>query len=221
MKTSELVSAVILKATGKIYNGAEGDKKWNKVVGIANKLISDWSDELGIDWSSLYEPLEEIDTISTDKEYALPSKVKKVSDDPDDYLYVLHTDGKTKTKYATVRHTKLKLHEGQNVCAVLGNRIVFPTEFTSDNPVFGGTLYAPVYYHPSLLTDADSNIVVDIPSWLVVRCAAEYVRNDIILQNQYPNLVSEANQLMGKMIENEGAQDDDIFSFSMGSMRNW
>ena len=72
--------------------------------------------------------------------------------------------------------------------------------------MIGGQITIPVYLHAPLLTSQNSIVPVDNPMWLVTMCAAEYARNDILLQNQYGNLIEEANQLMQKMIENNAAQ---------------
>ena len=72
--------------------------------------------------------------------------------------------------------------------------------------MLAGIINVPVYLRAPLLTKADSIVPVDNPMWLVTMCAAEYARNDILLQNQYSNLIAEANQLMQKMIENNAAQ---------------
>ena len=52
------------------------------------------------------------------------------------------------------------------------------------------------------LENPDDDILVDNPEWLVTMTAAEYIRNDIVKQNQYGNLVAEANNLMTSMIRN-------------------
>jgi hypothetical protein len=82
---------------------------------------------------------------------------------------------------------------------------VFSKGFTENDPEYGGELVAPVYRAVTELERPSDRVQVDRPEWLVCMAAAEYVRNDIVRQNQYPNLLSEANNIMRKMKEENHA----------------
>jgi hypothetical protein len=205
MNTRQLVSAVILKATGKIRNLPDTDKKYQKIVGIANMYIPVWQSEPNVDWQSLYDPNYNIGILSTDQEYEIDfTKVAKISNIYGDTIKV-KKDNQIK-EYTTVPPEQVGMYKGQDCCTIAGNKLVFIDPIRNDDPILGGEIEIPVYLKASLLTGAGSTIPVDNPMWLVTMCAAEYARNDILLQNQYGNLIEEANQLMQKMIENNGAQ---------------
>ena len=205
MNTTQLVSAVMLKATGKVRNLPETDKKYQKILGIANMYIPVWQSEPNVDWQSLYDPAYTIDTLSTDQAYAIDmTKVAKVSDVLGDTIKV-KKDGRER-EYTTVPPEQAGMYKGQNCCTIAGNKLVFIDPIRGDDHMIGGQITIPAYLHAPLLTSQSSIVPVDNPMWLVTMCAAEYARNDILLQNQYSNLVEEANQLMQKMIENNAAQ---------------
>ena len=205
MNTRQLVSAVILKATGKIRNLPDTDKKYQKIVGIANMYIPVWQSEPNVDWQSLYDPNYNIGILSTDQEYEIDfTKVAKISNIYGDTIKV-KKDNQIK-EYTTVPPEQVGMYKGQDCCTIAGNKLVFIDPIRNDDPMLGGEIEIPVYLKALLLTGAGSTIPVDNPMWLVTMCAAEYARNDILLQNQYGNLIEEANQLMQKMIENNGAQ---------------
>ena len=205
MNTTQLVSAVMLKATGKVRNLPETDKKYQKILGIANMYIPVWQSEPNVDWQSLYDANHNIGTLSTDQEYEIDfTKIAKISSVCGDTIKV-KKDNQIK-EYTTVPPEQAGMYKGQNCCTIAGNKLVFIDPIRSYDHMIGGQITIPVYLHAPLLTSQSSIVPVDNPMWLVTMCAAEYARNDILLQNQYGNLVEEANQLMQKMIENNAAQ---------------
>lgn len=211
MTAAQLVAATILKATGKTSTATSGDTKWTKVLGIANDLIKTWADEPDVDWESLYNPEYSIGTVTATDTFAIDTDdVRKLSDKKNDRIRIVHTDGITYTDYETVPANRLKYIDEGKFCARIGDNLVFNKAFVSTDPEFGGDIQAPIYSHPTTLSDDADVVAVDTPNWLVYRTAAEYVRNDITRQNQYPNLVAEANQLMLKMKEANEAQVETV-----------
>lgn len=205
MNTTQLISAVMLKATGKVRNLPETDKKYQKILGIANMYIPVWQSEPNVDWQSLYDPNYNIGTLSTNQEYEIDfTKVTKISNVYGDTIKV-KKDNQIK-EYTTVPPEQAGMYKGQDCCTISGNKLVFIDPIRSDDPVLGGQITIPVYLRAPLLSSPSDMVPVDNPMWLVVMCAAEYARNDILLQNQYGNLINEANQLMEKMIENNASQ---------------
>lgn len=200
MTTNELVRAVILKATGKPKSPTWGDKEYRRVLETANFYISSWQHEPNVDWVSLYDPEF---TIGSSREgirrYEVDrSEFAKFSNTPGDFVVV------GSSLFSIIPADLLKRYEGTDACSVAGEAIVFARDFRGNE--VGQIIKAPVYLRAEELTAASSNVPVDDPYWLVTICAAEYSRSDILLQNQYPNLINEANTLMSKMIENNGAQ---------------
>ena len=215
MTLQELINAVMLKATGKPTVLAQTNTKWEKIRGIANYYQKAWAHEPGQHWNSLYN-VANIGTVSNESEYDLPDNVEEVSTANGDDIFILTTEGKS-VPFKLIEHDSWQNHPAGNYCFIRGRQIIFPSRFSSDDPCLGGTLYAPAYYKVPELVVADDETVVDMPEWLVTMTAAEYIRNDIVKQNQYGNLVAEANNLMTSMIKaNRGGRIRHI----RGSFRN-
>lgn len=211
MTTQEFVNAVILKATGKRTILATTDTKFIKILAIANGYIDQWQNEKDVDWNSLYTPDLSFGTVTATDTFAIPATVRKISDARTDTVRVVWTDGVSYTDYDVVPADTLKRYPNSHVCAQIGSNLRFEHAFTADDPEFGGDIQVPVYTFVSTLVSGTpgagetGTVPVDIPAWLVLSTAAEYVRNDITKQNQYGNLVNEANQLMERMKDdNEG-----------------
>lgn len=214
MTTTQLIAAAYLKATGKVTTLVETDAKYLKILGIANGLIDSWENEPNVDWSSLYEPeLALTDLVTETNTFELPATVRKISDARGDYVRVYWTDGVGKTDFDVVPAEALKRYDtNANVCAQIGSNLRFARTFETTDSEFGGEVKVPVYtFAPTLVTSAPTTgqtdtVPVDIPRWLVIMTAAEYVRNDITKQNQYPNLVAEAQELMERMKDDNDGQ---------------
>lgn len=206
MNVTQLVKAVLLKATGKVKDLQPSDTKYQKILGIANLHIGTWQSEPGVDWVSMYDPKYLIGTaIANSRSYAIDmTDIYKVSDAIYDYVMV------GEQRFGVVPADLLKMYEGQDVCAISGETLLFARDFNQDSSEVGKNITVPVYLKASQLKSPGDIVPVSIPEWLVTMCAAEYVRNDILLQNQYPNLINEANALMKKMIENNESRSSHI-----------
>lgn len=205
MTLEGLVKAVILKATGKATILSPTDPKYQKILGIANAYIDTWQHEYGVDWASLYSPSYAIGTVTAAAKFEIPSDVRKFSDSPDSFVTITSLDGR-KTKYTIVPAETLNRYtERSLVCARTGQYLTFTKSFSESGIELGGAISAPCFTNAPYLLDPTDKVPVDIPRWLVIMSAAEYVRNDITKQNQYSNLVGEAMPLMDKMIENNDA----------------
>lgn len=203
MTLQELINAVMLKATGKPTILPTTNTKWEKIRGIANYYQQAWAHEPGQHWNSLY-CVKNIGTISNTDTYTLSSDIDTVSTAKGDDIHVTTTDGQT-IPFEIVEHDDLQNHPNGRYCAIVGDKIVFNGIFASDDPCYGGDLNVPCYTKVADLTAPEDETVVDDPYWLVTMCAAEYIRNDIVKQNQYGNLVAEANNLMTSMIRKNRA----------------
>lgn len=200
MTTDELVAAVILKATGQPEKPQWSDEEYQRVLGIANFYISAWQNEPNVDWSSLYDPSF---VIGTSRE-----GVRRYEVDRGEFNKFSGVQGDVVTvgesAFTMIPADLIKRYDGTDACAAIGDAIVFARDLQGSE--VGKQIKAPVYLRAEPLTHQRSRVPVDNPYWLVTVCAAEYSRSDILLQNQYPNLVNEANQLMSKMIENNSGQ---------------
>lgn len=210
MTLSELVSAVVLKATGKTSTLAAGDAKWEKIRQIANQYISQWQNTTGVDWASLYERARVIGTVSATDAFDLDDDIRQLSHQRGDVVQLVQSDGQV-FDYDIVHADKLKTYdESARVCAKIGRQLVFRVPFTASSAAFGASIQVPIYTFADSLTTANDEVPVDIPQWLVLMTAAEYVRNDITKQNQYPNLVAEANALLDRMVDDNDGQVNDV-----------
>lgn len=210
MTTSDFVNAVILKATGKPTLLTTSDSKWAKILAIGNRYISQWQNERGVDWNSLYDPEYSLGTVSASKSYELDDEIHKLSDARDDYVYIYRAGETTSPiRYQTVSADRLKNYYG-NYCAQIGRNLVFNKTFTTSDAEYGGSITVPVYLYADPLVGLSDDVPVDDPEWLVVITAAEYVRNDITKQNQYPNLIGEANEIMARMIDDNDGQVSEV-----------
>lgn len=211
MNAKELVEAVILKATGKKRQLQPGDAKYEKIFGIANQYILQWQSEPNVDWGSLYDPGYEIGTVSATNTYPLDlTEINKISDIPGDSVTIYV--GGNSVEYVVVAPEHLKRYRGTNACAQIGENLRFAKSFDENSPEFGGRIEVPVYTRASLLKNQNSRVPVDDPMWVVLMCAADYVRNDTMLKDQYDIILAEANQVMQKMIENNGPQLSELFT---------
>jgi hypothetical protein len=208
--TSEFVQATILKATGKATVLTSSDTKWIKIVAIGNRLIKKW--ERLADWNSLYTPDYPGGTITATDSFELDDEIRKLSDTDGDYVRIVNaTDSNIYYDYTVVNAERLKQYTVGRYCAQMGRNLVFNKIFTTTDPEYGGEIQLPVYLFADELTTATSEVPVDDPEWLVCLSAGEYVRNDITKQNQYPNLVTEANEILEIMMDDNDGQIIEVY----------
>lgn len=209
MNTQAFVNAVILKATGKASTIQPGSTKYIRVIDMANGMIDEYQYMPDVDWNSTYDPFFELAVVDANDTYTLPETIKKVSDDPSASI-TIKIPGQDDVTYRTVS-PQLLYEETGKVCSIIGRTLRFPHSFSNDDKEFGHTVYAPVYSLISKLSSSAGHaadpVPVDIAQWLVIRTAAEYTRSDMLKQNQYGNLLAEANQFMQRMMtDNEASQ---------------
>jgi hypothetical protein len=216
MNIETAVQDCYLKAVGKA--SAPSTSKRNKIVGLLNYYQRRFAREPGIDWSSLYDPAFSLGNITATDTFDLDtSTIRKLSDREGDTVRIVWSNGTSYTDYDIVAHDKLKDYShGVNkesplgsYVTQIGSQLVFNHTFTSANSEFGGELFVPVYTFTDEITydnPTTDEVQVDDPDWLVTRAAAEYVRTDITRQSQYSNLLSEANEIMQRMKDDNEAQ---------------
>lgn len=219
MTTDELVSNVLLRATGELSTASFGDDDYSKVVQLANMNIDKWAKET--DWDSLYDPGINCGSISTNDSYDLDSSIRVISSRQDDYVQIIRSDGQV-LNYQTVPPSELKRYSSGNYCARIGSTLRFNKSFESDDPAVGGVLTVPAYLYVSHLKKANDKVPVDDPNWLVAMTAADWVQSDITLAQNYPGLIAEANDIMVSMKKHNGAQVETVPMHPVTpSLRNW
>lgn len=215
MNINDAVTGVYLKATGKASDPSASKRA--KIIGLLNFYQRAFSIEPEIDWASLYDPAFSIGTVTATDSFDLDtSSIRKLSDREGDTVRIVWTNGVGYTDYTIVDADSLKDYSyGVNkesplgfYCAQIGSQLVFNHSFISTDSQYGGEIFVPCYTFPDSITDDNpttDEVQVDSPNWLILRCAAEYVRTDITRQGQYSNLLTEANEAMERMrSDNEG-----------------
>lgn len=199
-----------LKATGKLPTYSTGSTKWLKILAIGNFYIDQWSNESGVDWNDLYDPAYLVGTITATNTIDLDDDVRKISQQPGDSVRVVTTAGQT-TEYEFVNANRLYEYDTGFYVTKVGRTLRFNKAFKTTDPQFGAKLYIPAYLYPDKLVNESDEVPVPDPNWLVLITAAEYVRSDITRQNQYPNLIGEANEAMKRMIEDNDGQSSELY----------
>jgi len=209
MTIASAITTTYLRATGKTTTPSA--TKINKIVGLLNYYQSAWANENGIDWSSLYDPMLSIGTVTATDSFDIDTtSIRKLSDREGDVVRIVWANKKGYTDYSIVPADSLKDYYGGvdkespsgHFCARMGDQLVFNHEFISTDNEYGGEIFIPCYTHTDEITStstSDNEVQVDDPNWLVTMSAAEYVRTDITRQGQFPNLLNEANALMARM----------------------
>lgn len=169
----------------------------------------------------MYNPEYSIGTVTATDTFSIDfSQIYKVGDTDVDSILIDHIDDGI-SEWTTVPHDQLKGYDTGHYCSVINNDLVFNRVFTADDPQFGGEITIPAYSIPPVLVAGTDSIPVDDPNWLVFACAAELVRNDIVKQNQYPNILQEANNAMQKMKDNNEAQIEKVIMRPVARGREW
>jgi len=219
---SDLIAKAYLAATGEVATLASSDDDYKKLLSLANTIIHDWATEPGINWASLYDPAVQIGTVSATDTYDLDDSIRVISQKEGDFVRIIDATDDTKHyDYQTVESDQLKRYTTGNYCARVGRTLVFNKTFVSTDKEYGGTIYVPAYTTPDDLVGANDDVPVDDPNWLVYMMAAEYVRPDIVLRDQYPNLIAKAEASMEGMKEANGAQIETIVKEPVGIATRW
>jgi hypothetical protein len=225
---TSFVPAVAYKALGKLPTTlTTGSTKWLKVLALANIYIDQWQDEPGVDWASLYLPDHSIGTVTASQTFTIDATVRKVSNQESDVVRIIHSDGTTYTDYDIIPNDRVKDYANgmrtfqNNYVSVNGTTLRFNRAFTSTDPQFGGSITVPGYSYAAHIS-ADTDVIpVDIPNWLVFATAAEYIRTDVTRQQQYGNIVAEANQIMQVMKSNNKGQTTRMYQPWRPLGENW
>ncbi len=205
MTLLETITQAYLLATGKSTLPQEGSAKYNRLIGLAKKFYRDWQTEPGIDWNSLYQ-LVEVGTVTATDTFDIDDQIIKISQRPSDQVRIV-TSSNTFT-YKTVSPSQLYSNRYAYAVSRIGNTVKFSAPFTTSSQQLGGTLYVPAYVRLDDLVNLNDEVLIDNPAWLPVVVAAQYVLSDAQLQYQYPDLLSQAQDLMkGRILANE-AQDE-------------
>ena len=179
-----------------------GTSKYNALLAMADSMTRIWASEPNVEWNSLYER-QDIGTLPTSGVIDLDETIDYISQSEEDPVLV------GSTPYKVVSARQLYRRRGGNVCAKVGNTLVFPVFSDESLSKIGSSVSIPAILAPDEITSGSDELQVDDPMWLAVMMAAEFVRNDGVKQGQYENLLAYADNIMQKMKEaNEGSVNE-------------
>lgn len=223
LTVDQAVTRVYLRATGKVTPLIFGTTKYTKILALLNFYSQAWALEGGIDWTSLRQPFP-IGTVTATDTFSLDTDIGTMSQQEGDFVRINHTDGISETDYTIMPASKL-YRDGPirlssaigrknawGTCAVSGSNLIFSNVFKTTDAQFGGTIIVTGFIIPPNLVGMNDQIIVDDPAWLVVKCAAEYVRNDVTRVQLYPSLNDEAARLMDNMKDQNNSQAEEVYT---------
>lgn len=195
------------RATGHTDTLASGDPRFLRLLEHADDLQRDWQDEPGITWTSLYAQVLIGTVLQGVPNYDLDTSIRHLSSREGDSVILQITSGVNTGQswyYDVVNPNKLTEYRYAQVCSLLNGQLYFAN--SPENPIFpvndarlGAEITVPAYTYVSDITSPTNIIQVDDPQWLIYMMAAEFVRNDFVRQNQYPALLTMANNKMEGM----------------------
>lgn len=199
MTAQELINEIFYAYKGKISTRipAWGSDKANLYLAIANRKQREWCTDPKNKWNSLFadDVIDQVDATTPTATYNLPATYFLSSD----FARVVKTDDSI-VEYPIV--TVPRRNDNEQSLYISGSnpkKITFSQ--TIDTGLDGGDLYVPGYYLLDNLTESTDPVLVDDPMWLVYITASELARNDAAKDDQYVNLVNQANDRYTKMIE--------------------
>lgn len=197
-----VIQKAYLHAQRKDTPPGTGTPKYEALLEMADSFQKEWASEPDTEWSSLYDKVT-LGTISATDTYGISSDINYIIKE-DDPIYT--TDGTDKIYYSLVSPTELEISNASNPVAEQGGSLVFKDAFTADSTDFGWDLVVPAQLLVGDITQGTDIVEVDDPMWLAWMMGAEFVRNDIVRQNQYSNMLNHAQLLMTKMKESNVGQ---------------
>jgi hypothetical protein len=229
MTLDQFVLNSYLISTGKVTPPVFGATKYTKLTALANLYTLDWSSEPDVDWASQRSVFSLGNVIATDT-FMLDDSIGYISRQEGDFVRIVSADGKNEYPYTVVPGPRLygdgpQLNSsgmgGRNnwgTCAVVGTNLVFDRVFKTTDPMYGGSISVSGYVIPDTLARQADIISVDNPLWLVMRCAAEYIRNDVTRVQLYQSLIDQTNAQMAVMKANNMSQKETIYTGSWNPM---
>lgn len=196
---------------GEAVPPAEGTENYNLLFNSANLLIETWQNEAGVNWNSLWDKVTLDDPVSTQQEFSYDTQLVRKFSMEEDGVKVTAPSGEV--AYFTVCKPS-ELYKGGNRVAQIKKRGVlrFAEAFRADSQFIGGTIEAAYFGFAAKLVDANSEIPVDQPEWLVYMVAAGFAANDYTKNFREPNLIAQATAVMDSMKSNNEEEQDATMS---------
>ncbi len=204
MKLSQLVIDSYVAYKGKVASApASGTEKYNRIVNIANRKQREWAQDSAIDWPSRYE-IRTVGTLATNTQtYDLDDDIMRASD----FVQLISATNQKQYIGIVKPQQQMRYIKGAYITGFNPKQLTFIQ--TIDSNYAGYSIKLPCFTMPTDMTIATSTVAIDDPQWLVYAVAAELARNDNAKEEQYGNLIGQANDLYQKMLN-----DAQVNSFS-------
>ena len=195
MTLADLVIDATLAYKGKVSSApVAGTEKYNRIVVIANRKQREYAQDTNVEWPQLFQirPLGNF-SVGT-QTYDLDDDISR----PSDYVNLVN---KSQTSYITIIKPQLasRYAKAAYVSGFNPKQLTFVQKI--DSSYSGVTISLPCYIIPPDLKTPNQRVMPQHSRWLVYAVAAELARNDFSKEEQYGNLIGQANDLYTKMVE--------------------
>lgn len=223
---TQAIAGVYLKSTRKAVPPAITDNKGAIILALLNFFSVDWANDSGTDWHSMRQIFVLPGTVTATDTFSVSTltTLNHLSRQEGDFVRIYHANGVDESDYTIVDAASLyndgparsgggmSVANARGTCAMVGTNLVFDRPFVSTDPQIGGTVRLPGYANVNNLALGTDIIQVDDPQWLMVRCAADYVLNDVTRIQNYNTLKDEADQKYQDMRRNNESQIDTAYT---------
>lgn len=206
----QIITAAYVEAKRKTPAPASGTPQYNALLAILDNMQKVWAAEPDIEWNSLYSIVNN-GAITATNSFVLDTTIDYIVKRETDPIYTATAStGVTRVNYPLVQPNQLYVNSDINVVAHAGANLLFPRSFVATDTNFGWNIYVPAILKVSDI-DAGADVVqVDDPTWLIFMLAADFIRNDVVRQNQYGQLVAYAQEIMRKMKQKNQGQTEEV-----------
>jgi len=214
MTIDQAIAKAYLLGTGKTASISTGNTSYDRLYALADVLQKDWQNEPGTDWMSLYNVVNIGKVTQGNDTYDSDSSIRKVSARENDSVILTAVNG-NEWFYDIITPDKLTQYRDRQAVAQYQGSFKFasgPTSpiFPANDARIGASITIPYFGFVDDVTSGKQTVQVDDPNWLCYMMAAEYVRTDLVRQNQYGNLLARGNELMQTMKDNNEDQLQEV-----------
>lgn len=197
MTIGEVIADADLMATGKARTLATTSTRYIRYLALANLIQRKLIKEPDIQWDWTYDRVS-LGTITSDR-VDMDDSIYALHTDDDDPVYIALTGSNQRSYWKLVEPGDLEYYRYERVCAQIGSELVFTRTFASTDQEYSGEVFVPAHVTPDPFTSSSDDVLIPNPEYLSTMIAAESVRNTVTKQNQYGNLVADANNMLTSM----------------------
>ncbi len=211
----QIITAAYAEAKRKTPAPASGTPKYNAMLVLIDTMQKVWAAEPDVEWNSLYSVVNN-GAITATNSFTLNSTIDYIVKRETDPIYTATAStGVTRIDYQVVQPNQLYINDDINVVSHAGANLLFPRTFATTDVNYGWNIYVPAIQKVNHIDSGSDVVQVDDPTWLTFMLAADFIRNDVVRQNQYSQLVAYAQEIMRKMKQrNQGSNEEVITEWS-------